>query len=125
MPDFWLGAVVGACAVAVIAVWTGFYFYRRHLEAMAAARIHLEAVRRSHYESDLRWRRQAADWDSFAGQVLSGADQFRHSLLLTLLPSHSGLRRHEDQHHAEVRALDGPAPSATEPLVPPVQRAPG
>ncbi|MFG1608451.1 hypothetical protein [Actinoplanes sp. NPDC049265] len=125
MPDFWLGAVAGGCAVAVIAVWTGFYLYRRHLEAMAAARIHLEAVRRTQYESDLRWRRQAAEWDSFAGQVLSGADQLRHSFLLTLLPSHSGLRRYDDQNHAEVRALDGPALPATEPLLPPVQRAPG
>jgi hypothetical protein len=125
MADFWLGAVAGACAIAVISVWAGFYCYRRHLEAMAAARIHLEAVRRSQYESDLRWRRQAAEWDSFAGQVLSGADQPRHGLLLTLLPAHSGLRRYEDQDQAGVRALDGPAAPATEPVVPPVQRAPG
>ncbi|MEV6632090.1 hypothetical protein AB0M54_15200 [Actinoplanes sp. NPDC051470] len=113
MAAFWLGAVVGGCAVAVASVWAGFFLYRRHLEAMAAAKIHLEAVRRTQYESDLRWRRQAAEWDSFAGQVLSSADGHRFGYLLTLIPTHSGLRRYEDQDQAEVRAHDGPAPSAT------------
>src|SRR5690242_19571492 len=124
MADFWLGAVTGGCAIAILSVWAGFWAYRRHLESMRAARIHLDAVRRSQYESDLRWRRQAAEWDSFAGQVLSGADQPRHGLLLTLLPAHSGLRRYEDHNLDGVRALDGPAAPATEAVVPPVQRAP-
>lgn len=101
MADFWLGAVVGGCAVAVLSVWAGFYFYRRHLEAIEAAKIHLNAVRRAHYESDLHWRRREADWDGFAGQVLAAATQPHLSHLLTLLPTHSALRRPEDQSQAE------------------------
>jgi hypothetical protein len=121
MADFWLGAVVGGCAVAVIAVWAAFWLYRRHLEALEAAKIHLEAVRRAHYESDLRWRRRAADWDNFAGQVLAAATNPAHIHLLSLLPAHSTLRRPDIPAPADPTA----ATAETEELAQPVPPASG
>jgi hypothetical protein len=93
MANFWLGAVAGAAAVAVASVWLVFWLHRRHLAMLEVAAIRLEAVQRAHYESDLRWRRRATEWDQFAGQVLSTSDQFHQGQLLRLLPSHSALRR--------------------------------
>lgn len=116
MADFWLGAVVGGCAVAVLSVWACFYFHRRNLEATEAAKIHLNAVRRAQYESDVHWRRREADWDDFAGQVLSAATQPHLTHLLTMLPTHSALRRPEVEDPAQESTAPSTivAPSTTE-----------
>lgn len=93
MANFWLGVAVGASVVAVCAVWLLFWLHRRQTAMLEVAAIRLESVQRSQYETEVRWRRRAAEWDAFAGQVLTTADQPSHSLLLRLLPSHSALRR--------------------------------
>ena len=93
MADFWLGAAVGASAVAVVSVWLVFWLHRRHAAMREVAAIRLETVQRANYENEVRWRRKAAEWDAFAGQVLTTADQMHQGHLLRLLPSHSALCR--------------------------------
>ena len=98
MAEFWLGVAAGGSAVAVATVWLCWWLHRRHTDALELLAIRLETIQRTQYESDVQWRRRAADWDRFAGQVLSSSKHQDH--LYEILPSHSTLRRAERDHRS-------------------------
>ena len=91
MAGFWLGVAVGGSVVAVATVWLCWWLHRRHTDTLEVLAVRLEVLQRTQYENDVKWRRRAADWDSFAGQVLSTSDQ--QAQLMKILPSHSTLHR--------------------------------
>ncbi|MEV6493420.1 hypothetical protein AB0M20_33090 [Actinoplanes sp. NPDC051633] len=91
MAEFWLGVAAGGSLAAVVTVWLCWWLHRRHTDALELLAIRMETLQRTQYESDVQWRRRAAEWDRFAGQVLSESDQ--QGRLMEMLPSHSALRR--------------------------------
>jgi hypothetical protein len=91
MAGFWLGVAAGGSLVAVATVWLCWWLHRRHTDSLEVLAVRLEILQRSQYENDIKYRRRAAEWDRFAGQVLSTADH--QAQLLEMLPAHSSLHR--------------------------------